>query len=73
MPIPDSASQGQQAVVEGSRLIAAGLGNAAQTFSPTDGVFDLDTAAGVGRVFGALRVAQGRVGALFAAARLAVR
>ncbi|AMR26193.1 hypothetical protein A0257_03200 [Hymenobacter psoromatis] len=72
MPVPDSASQGQQTVVERGGLIAAGLGDAAQAFGPTDGVFDLDAAASVEAVVGPLSIGQGRVGALFAAAGLAM-
>lgn len=73
MPVPDSASQGQQTVVKRSGLMAAGLGDAAQAFGPPDGVFDLDAAAGVKAVVGPLGISQGRVGALFTAAGLAVR
>lgn len=72
MPIPDAASQGQAAVVERGGLIAAGLGNAAQAFGPTDGMFDLDAAAGVDAVVGPLGFGQGRVRAFFAASGLAV-
>ncbi|AMR27897.1 hypothetical protein A0257_12905 [Hymenobacter psoromatis] len=72
MPIPDATCHGQEPVIEGIGLVAAGLRYATQSFGSADGVFDLDAAASVGRVFGPLRVAQGCVGALFTAARLAV-
>jgi len=73
MPVPDTAGQGQEPVVERNGLVAASLGHAAQAFGPADGMFDLDAAAGVGRVFGSLKVGQGGVRAFFAASRLAVR
>ncbi len=72
MPVPDSASQRQQAVVEAGGLIAAGLGHAAQAFGSADGVFDLNAAAGVSGIFGSLGVGQGRVRAFFTAPGLAV-
>ena len=72
MPVPDTAGQRQEPVVERVGLIAAGLGDAAQAFGPAEGVFDLDAAAGVGPVLGSLGVGQGRVRTFSAAAGLAV-
>jgi len=48
------------------------LACAAQAFGPTYGVFDPDAAAGVGAVFGPLRVGEGREWLLFAALGLVV-
>ena len=72
MPVPTTAGQCQEPAVESCRLIAAGLGHAAQSLGPADGVFDFDAAAGVDRIRSSLGVDQGGVGAFFTASRLAV-
>ena len=72
MPIPDTTRQRHHPVVEGKRLVAVDLGDAAQAFGPADGVFDLDAAAGVGGIVGSLDVGQGGVRAFFATPGLAV-
>ena len=73
MPVPDTAGQGQEPVIERGGLIAASLGHAAQAFGPADGVFHLDAAAGVGGIVGSLDVGQGSIRAFFAASWLAMR
>lgn len=50
MPVLGTSSQRQEPVIERSRFIAAGLGHAAQAFGPTNSVFNLHPAAGVGRI-----------------------
>ena len=73
VPVPNTAGQSQEPVIERGGLIAAGLGHAAQAFGPADGVFDLDAAAGVGGIVGSLDVGPGGIWAFFAASRLAMR
>ena len=52
-------------------FVAEGLRDASEPFGSADGVFDLDAAAGVGTIAGALSIGQGRNGALFATPGLA--
>jgi len=56
MPVPDTAGQSEESVIERSGLVAASLGHAAQPFGPTNGMFDFYAATGVGRIFGSLGV-----------------
>ncbi|GAB2689719.1 hypothetical protein GCM10011495_33730 [Hymenobacter frigidus] len=72
MPIPDNAGDCHYPVIERIGFITEGLRNASEPFGSADGVFDLDAAAGVGTIVGALNIGQGRNGLLFAAPGLAV-
>ena len=72
MPIPDSAGQRHNSVVKGGGFMAVYRCNAAQAFSPANGVLDLDAPTGMRLIDGALGLGQGRVWVLFAAPGLAV-
>ena len=73
MPVPNAAGDGHHSVVKRVGFVAEGLGDAAQALGTVDGVLYLDAQPGVGAVAGPLGRGQGRVGAFFAASRLAVR
>ena len=73
MPIPDTAGDCHYPVVERIGFVPEGLRDASEPLGSADGVFDLDAAAGVGTIIGALNIRQDRNGALFATPGLAVR
>ena len=59
MPIPNTAGDSHNLVVEGQGLIAVSSGDSAQALGAADSVFDLDAAAGTGAVVGPLCVSRG--------------
>lgn len=72
IPIPATTGDYHYSVIKCIGFVAESLGDAAQASGPADGVFDLDAAAGVGTVVGALGIGQGCIGAFFATPGLAV-
>ena len=72
MPIPDTAGDCHYPVIERIGFVAEGLRDASELFGPADGVFDLDAAAGMSSITGALTIGQGRNGGLFVTPGLAV-
>ena len=72
LPVPDTAGDCHYPVIERIGFAAEGLHDASEPFGPVDGVFDLDAAAGMNSIAGALTIGQGRNGVLFVTLGLAV-
>ena len=71
-PIPDTAGDCHYPVIERIGFVAEGLRNVSEPFGSAAGVFDLDAAAGMSSIIGALNIGQGRNRVLFSTPGLAV-